>query len=250
MAQISVVIPAYNERARLPGFLDELCRELLRAKSPPVELVISDDGSAGEHASVYRETVDAAAHRLEATAHRVVLVRHEPNQGKAAAIRHGWTSSHPDAQWLGFIDADGATNASEVIRLVSLLPTCPDAALVGSRIKMAGHRIERTAFRHVQGRAFATFVEVLFHLGLYDPQCGAKFFRSAYLKPLLPRLEERGWLLDVEVLSLIHTAGGTLREEPIDWADPGESKVRFGIDPARMFLGLVKLQRRLNGAGS
>jgi dolichyl-phosphate beta-glucosyltransferase len=248
MAQISVVIPAYNERARLPGFLNDLCSELRGHPSPTVELVVSDDGSRAEDAETYRTAVEAASSFLRGTQHRVIVVRHEPNQGKASAIRQGWSESDARAEWLGFVDADGATNAAEVVRLIGLLPASTHAAVVGSRVKMAGHRVDRSAFRHVQGRVFATFVEVLFGLGLYDPQCGAKFFRASYLRPVLGRLEERGWLLDVEVMSLIHSAGGQLREEPIDWSDVGESKVRFGIDPARMFLGLVKLQRRLSGA--
>ena len=72
------------------------------------------------------------------------------------------------------------------------------------------------------------------------------FFRAASLRRLLGSLEERTWLLDVEILSLIQRQGGRAREEPINWSDPGGSKLSLGIAPMKMFLGLWKLSRRLD----
>jgi dolichyl-phosphate beta-glucosyltransferase len=79
----------------------------------------------------------------------------------------------------------------------------------------------------------------------YDTQCGVKFFRAERLRAVLPALREERWLLDVELLAVLEREGARLLEEPIDWADPGGSKVRFGIDPIRMFIGLLRLHRRL-----
>ena len=83
-----------------------------------------------------------------------------------------------EADWMGFVDADGALSAAEYWRLAGALPATPADAVCGSRIKMAGRTIERSMFRHVQGRTFATAVDELFHLGFYDTQCGLKFFRA------------------------------------------------------------------------
>jgi dolichyl-phosphate beta-glucosyltransferase len=167
------------------------------------------------------------------------------NQGKAAAIRMGWSQASP-ATWLGFLDGDGAVPAHEVARLISMLDGADFDVLAGSRIRMAGRQIVRSEFRHVQGRVFATLTELTLGLGLYDPQCGYKLFRGDRLRALLPRLRETTWMLDLEVMALVAKHGGRIREEPIDWAETGDSKVKFGTDALRMALALGALRRRLD----
>jgi dolichyl-phosphate beta-glucosyltransferase len=65
------------------------------------------------------------------------------------------------------------------------------------------------------------------------------------LRPLLPSLLENRWLLDLEVLALLKRTGARFREEPINWSDPGGSKVVPGLDALRMAAGLWHLHRRL-----
>jgi dolichyl-phosphate beta-glucosyltransferase len=181
-------------------------------------------------------------------AHTVRLVVQPANGGKGAAIRRGWAEARSDARWLGFLDADGAVSAGEFWRLAAMLDgERAFDVLCGARILMAGRRIVRSLFRHLQGRVFATLTERAFRLGFYDTQCGLKFARAELLRPLAADLRERGWLLDVEMLVLLQRAGARCVEEPIDWADVGASKVRFGVDAARMALGLWEMQRRLEG---
>jgi dolichyl-phosphate beta-glucosyltransferase len=114
-------------------------------------------------------------------------------------------------------------------------------------VKMAGHRIDRSGFRHLQGRVFATLVERLFSFGFYDTQCGVKFFRAALLRPELSHLAESRWLIDVELLALLHRRGARMREEPIDWSADDKSNVVFGVDAMKMFAGLLALKRRVDG---
>lgn len=78
---------------------------------------------------------------------------------------------------------------------------------------------------------------------------GSKIFRTDRVRPLLPLLEESGWMLDVESLALTKRRGARVLEVPIDWTDAGESKVRFGIDPLRMLLALRRIRARVRRAG-
>jgi glycosyltransferase involved in cell wall biosynthesis len=246
---ISVVIPAYNEGARLPGFVERLTRASLAHGDSHIEFIVSDDGSAPEQAERQRDGVLAAQARLTeaGSPHRFRYVAAERNAGKGSAIRRGWREADPSAGWLAFLDADGAVPAEEFLRLASLAAASPDVdVLAGSRVLMAGRRVERRLFRHLQGRVFATLTDLHFRLGYYDTQCGAKLFRASMLRPLLNRLREDRWLLDVELLVLMREQGARALEVPIDWADAGDSKVRFGVDAARMFWGLRKMHRRLN----
>lgn len=245
---ISVVIPAYNEGARLPRFVESLTRVALEQSAPAVEFLVSDDGSKPEHTALMRASVAAAQARLEEakSPHRFVYLQNERNGGKGSAIRSGWRASEPAAEWLAFLDADGAINATEFMRLALLASTAREMDVVaGSRILMAGRRVVRHAFRHYQGRIFATLTDTLFRLGFYDTQCGVKFFRASLLRPQLDRLQENRWLLDVELLVRMKQAGARAMEVPIDWEDFGDSKVTPGLDAMRMFWGLLKMERRL-----
>jgi glycosyltransferase involved in cell wall biosynthesis len=245
---ISVVIPAYNEGVHLPGFVERLVEQCLAHPAPVLELLISDDGSAPEHAEKHRTAVEAAQARLEAAGspHRFVYSLAEKNGGKGSAIRRGWRLSAPEAEWLAFLDADGAVSAPEFMRLATLTVNAPDVdVLVGSRIRLAGRNVDRTLFRHLQGRVFATMTDMTFQLGFYDTQCGVKLFRASLLRPILDSLVENRWLLDVELLVRMQQQGARALEVPIDWSDAGESKVRFGVDAVKMFWGLQQLHRRL-----
>jgi glycosyltransferase involved in cell wall biosynthesis len=246
---ISVVIPAYNEGERLPRFVESLTRVALQQPGPVVEFVISDDGSKPEHSERQRACVEEAQAKLAEgkSPHRFVYLANERNGGKGSAIRNGWRRSDPGAEWLAFLDADGAINAEEFMRLALLSATSREVdAVVGSRILMAGRRVVRKAFRHYQGRVFATLTDNLFHLGCYDTQCGVKFFRASLLRPVMDGLRENRWLLDIELLVRMKQQGARILEVPIDWEDFGDSKVIPGLDAARMFWGLVSMQRRLS----
>jgi dolichyl-phosphate beta-glucosyltransferase len=245
---LTVVIPAFNEGSRLPGFATRLAQQGLTELDQPVEFIVCDDGSEPEHLSLEEAAVERVQGLFESAGapHRMRLVRSPVNQGKGGAIRLGWSEADVRSRWLAFLDADGAVSAPEFWRLTRMLAR--DAAvdvLSASRIRMAGRSIERSAARHYQGRIFATLVDLTFGFGFYDTQCGLKFFRASLIREHLHRLEERGWTLDIELLALARLAGGQFREEPIDWADPGGSKMRFGIDAARMFLSLGRLRRRV-----
>ncbi len=127
--------------------------------------------------------------------------------------------------------------------MAGMLQELPIDVLAGSRIRMAGRFIERSLFRHLQGRVFATLTDVMLELGFYDTQCGAKFFRASLLRPELSRLVEERWLLDLEVLALMKDRGARCLELPIDWVDQADSRVRFLTDAVRMFLGLRQVQK-------
>jgi dolichyl-phosphate beta-glucosyltransferase len=82
-------------------------------------------------------------------------------------------------------------------------------------------------------------------LGMYDTQCGFKLFRAELIRPHLSKLQEQGWMLDVELLALARAASARILEEPIDWADPGGSKMTPGIDAIRMLRDLMRVSARI-----
>ena len=245
--RVSVVIPAYDEGTTLPHLVSALVERLAVLEHVAVEMVVVDDGSRAEDSALTQEAVQRAAQvwREGGARHSFHCIRAPRNGGKGSAIRLGWTHVDAEAEWLGWLDADGSVSAAEFVRMLGLLREEPAVhVFAGSRIKMAGRHIERRVFRHLQGRVFATITERWLRLGLYDTQCGIKLMRADWVRPLIPLLEEDGWMLDVELLALLKARGARIAEVPIDWADMGTSKVRLGIDAMHMLWALKRIRAR------
>jgi dolichyl-phosphate beta-glucosyltransferase len=186
----TLVVPCFNEGRRLDttAFLG------LLGVTDDLRLVMVDDGSTDETAMILRD--------LEARANgRVDVLSLPTNQGKAEAVREGLRRALADgAEITGYVDADLATPAREVRRLLALFGGAPSKVLLGSRVALLGREIRRNPFRHYLGRVFASAASLVLQLRVYDTQCGAKLFRrtsaleAALAEPFLSR-----WLFDVEL---------------------------------------------------
>ncbi len=248
MSEIAIVIPCYNEAERLP--VDEL-RAYLRAH-PSVAFVFVNDGSSDDTAAVL------AALATEAPEQASVLSL-EKNQGKAEAVRQGILAAlEKSPQFVGYWDADLATPLAEIDRFRSILLARPQLSLaMGSRVRLLGRRIERSAARHYLGRIFATCASLALAMPVYDTQCGAKVFRvgpetrEMFAAPFRSR-----WIFDVEMLARLRSAcaGAALDERicevPLEsWRDVRGSKLRpwHAISAAWQLLGIWI--GRLSGRG-
>jgi glycosyltransferase involved in cell wall biosynthesis len=247
---LSVTIPAFNEADRLPRFLEQLVQGAPVSGTPRTELLVVDDGSTPEQSEAMRLAVERAASALASVSagHSLRLHALPRNEGKGRAIRAGWAAGAPGAQWLGFLDADGAVNARDFWRLTGMLEELEADVLAGSRIPLAGRAVARSPGRRLLARTYRGLVERIFRVGFYDTQCGVKFFRANMLRPIIPELREDRWLLDVELLAAMKQRGARFREEPIDWFESGGSKVRIWADSFQVVLGLWRLRQRFSAA--
>ena len=118
---LSVVIPAYNEAARLPATLRDL-RAFLDRDGRRAEVIVVDDGSTDGTSEVVR--------RAEAEDDRIRLIRLPQNRGKGYAVRTGVVNAA--GRLVLFADADGATPFQELARLESHLAEGARIA-IGSR---------------------------------------------------------------------------------------------------------------------
>ena len=101
---LSIVVPAYNESARLPETLRSIIAYL--AGRPFVaEIIVIDDGSADETAAIAIEALGAS--------HGTVL--REPHRGKGARVRAGMQAA--SGERVLFTDADLAVPIAEADRL-------------------------------------------------------------------------------------------------------------------------------------
>jgi len=236
---LHIVIPAYNEEARLPRTLRALRRYVAanRRTLGVVEVVIVDNDSDDRTAEVAR------ALSRPALPVRVVPC---PVRGKGAAVRTGLLiatkGADPD-DLVCFMDADGATDLDALMLAWSHLRAGADV-VVGSR----GLADSVTESRHCRTRArgAACYRRLARRLlpALHDTQCGFKLFRASVVRQVAQQLTTRGFSFDVELLVRLQRAGASIVEIPVSWADvPGSTFVplRHG---ARSFLDLAAIAWR------
>lgn len=242
-ASILIVVPAYREAGRIRLPLSGLCGE---TAALPVEILVVDDGSGPEEAAAVSDIVES----LRASYTKLLPVLALPrNLGKGGAVYAGWEHAGRDAEWLGFVDADGATPPREAARVAAMLAGTDSDFLIASRVKMLGHSLDRTLKRHIFGRAFATISTILTGVAVYDSQCGCKFLRRGVYEKIRPRLHDSRFCFDMDLISHAHHAGAKIREVPVDWTDIPGSKVHILRDGFRMLAALLRIRANLRAGG-
>ncbi|MBT4162491.1 MAG: glycosyltransferase [Gammaproteobacteria bacterium] len=214
-----LIIPCFNEAERLSK------RELAQLLTHSFQLILVDDGS--------KDASWALINQLEKQyPEQVYGIRLEHNQGKAEAIRIGINYAlgfSPEV--IGYLDADFAVPASEMIRLYETLQSRSDIqVLLGSRWLRLGAEIKRSAIRHYISRIFATFASRLLRIPVYDTQCGAKLFRvSDSLRIAIDQPFVSRWAFDVELIGRLLNCGCPLEcflEVPLNiWTEKSGSKM-------------------------
>ena len=242
MDDCTVVVPCYNEAARLDtGAFQEFV-----ARGHPQRFLFVNDGSTDDTAAVLETLRRWNPDRFG--------VCHLPrNMGKAEAVRQGVLCAlRSPLDAVGFWDADLATPLEVIPQFCELLGRNPRLKMViGARVKLLGRTIERRIVRHYLGRLFATAASVVLRLPVYDTQCGAKLFRvSPEIHALFGQPFRTNWVFDVELLARFvrgRRAGGleaaeeAIYELPLSqWRDVAGSKVK-ALDFFKSFFELAQI---------
>jgi dolichyl-phosphate beta-glucosyltransferase len=236
---LSLVIPAYNEEARLPALLEALKdgadSAAEKAGVQLLEVLIVDDGSSDRT----RQMLEAAA--AEDSRLRPVLDFGE-NRGKGAAFAAG--VEHARGQYVLLADVDLSTPLGELEKLTAAIAAGADIA-IGSRA-VPGAVVERGPLhRKVLGETFNGAVRLLTGLHLRDTQNGFKLFPTAAAKRLLAEQTCPGFSFDVELLMRAERAGLRIAEVPILYLHDSRSSVRVGSAGAKMLVDVAGLAYRM-----
>lgn len=233
----SLVLPAYNEAARLPPYLDSIRPYLQGRYSGDYEVIVVDDGS--------RDGLGEVVDRLATNWPQLRCVRHLKNRGKGAAVRTGMFAARGEI--VLFADADGATPIEEEARLAAAIRDGADVA-AGSRLLDDPSVLRtRNRMRGLAGRLFASFARRLLGLTVRDTQCGFKMFRAEAARRLFALSQESGYLFDLEILALAERLGYRTEEVPIRWHEVAGGHLSLVGDLPAILLGLWRLRRRLRG---
>ena len=230
---LSVVVPAYNEAARLPATLVRL-REYLDANGEPYEVTVVDDGSQDATVTLAEE------HARSWPQLRVIALRQ--NQGKGAAVRAGMLASSGRLRL--FTDSDLSAPIEELPKLrTELSAGCQ--VVIGSRAA-AGAIIEthQPGRRETMGRAYNRLLQVMALPGLHDTQCGFKLFTAEAAVACFTPLRTQRFGFDAEVLLRARRLGFHVAEVPVRWGHREDSRVSALRDSLRTLYELIVLRFR------
>jgi glycosyltransferase involved in cell wall biosynthesis len=238
---IAVVMPAYNEAARIEVTLQAVAGHGA-ANLRKVPVFLADDGSTDQTTAVAWSTAERLGLDLE--------ILRLPHRGKAWTVRDGMLTAagRSDADYLLMLDADNEISISHVDG-ISWAPD-PDTIYIARRVRETGGRLGATPppFRRLMSFGMRAAARVLLGLPYPDTQCGFKLFPRHLAVELFSQQRSSSWVFDAEVLVIARASGIPIREVPVVWQPRGESRVgsAAALTSALGLLGIAA--RRWRGA--
>ena len=233
MDSISIVIPAYNEEARLPATLTSVTGYLRSRAYAFAEVVVVDDGSSDGTAEVVE--------RFGAEHTEVRLLRNPGNRGKGYSVRHGMLEAR--GEWVLFSDADLSAPIEELDTLAAAARERQASIVIGSRAidrKLIG--VHQSYFRENAGRVFNLCMRLLVGLPFWDTQCGFKLFDKRAAREIFRRQRIDRFGFDAEALLIGRRLGFRTIEVPVHWNHVEGTKVSMFRDSVNMFLDLLRIR--------
>ena len=240
--KLSIVVPAFNEAARLEQSLRKIV-EYLRERREESELLIVDDGSQDDTAAIAENVA------RDSTPVMTRVTRYEPNRGKGYAVRLGLLEAR--ANVVLFSDADLSTPITETPKLIDPIRNGEYDLTFGSRAldrKLIG--VHQPWRREQGGRIFNLIVRVATGLPFWDTQCGFKAFRMNVCRPLIEAAQIDRFGFDVELIYLAHLAQLRLREIPVHWDHTAGGPLDASGTYSRDSLRMINEVRRIRAAAN
>lgn len=228
---LSIIIPAYNEEARLPRTLPQVVH-FIEAQSYGVEVIIVNNNSQDKTRQIADELAAEKPY---------IHVLDEPTQGKGAAVRTGMLAGK--GEYLFIADADLSMPIAEVSKFLPPQIEPYDVA-IGSREVEGAKRFDEPHYRHVMGRVFNMIVRVLAVPGFQDTQAGFKCFHRDRVQDILKRQTINGWAFDVELLFIAQQLGQKIVEVPINWHYRPNSRINPLQDSYNMLVEVWGIRQK------
>ena len=228
---LSIIIPAYNEEARLHSTLGQVF-DFLKDQDYTAEVIVVENGSHDKTLAIAQSF---------AKEHPGLTVLQEPLPGKGSAVRKGMLAASGDYRFM--CDADLSMPIVEVNRFIP--PALDDFDLaISSREAPGAVRYDEPEYRHLGGRAINLIIRSLALPGIHDTQCGFKCFHAPIAEDLFKHQTLTGWSFDIELLYLARRRAYRIVEIPIPWYFNADTKLSPVRDALQMVLDIWSI--RLN----
>jgi dolichyl-phosphate beta-glucosyltransferase len=230
---LTIVVPAYNEEARLPATLAEI-GAWMDARRLDAEILVVDDGSRDRTAEIAAEALGGRRGRV---------LKNGENRGKGYSVRHGVLEAA--GRFVLLTDADLSTPITEYDKVAAWVRDHDLDVAIGSRaLPGSDVQLRQGVLRQTMGRTFNRIIRALTGLPFHDTQCGFKLLDRERTRPLFEKMVVDRFAFDVELLFLCRRFGLTVREVPVIWRNAPGSKVSILGDPLNMIYDVLRVRWR------
>lgn len=192
---LTVVIPVFNEAETIERVVQRVTDTRL-----PVELIIVDDGSTdGTHEILER-----------LSAKNVILIRHETNRGKGAALKSGFAKASGDVVVIQ--DGDLEYDPRDYLLMLPYIINDEADVVYGSRFREAKHATSPWWHRY-GNRAITKLANVRTKLQLTDAETCFKMLRRSLLEQIRPALREQRFGIEIEITARLAKLPGVRFQE-------------------------------------
>jgi len=203
--KLSILIPVYNEEELVAAVIFRLLKVDL-GPEVETELVAVDDGSTDGSAEVLDQL------QLELSG-KLVVVRHECNRGKGAAIRTAIANA--TGEFAVIQDSDLEYNPQDLPHLLRPLLEGRADAVYGSRFLISGERRVMYFWHSLANHVLTTVCNAVADLNLTDVETGYKAFRLSLVKSI--PLRSSGFGMEPELTIKLAQRRIALYEVPISY---------------------------------
>ncbi len=213
--KLSVVIPAYNEEARITETLLDV-GAYLQSSGYEYEIIVVVNGSSDKTYEVVQQLSGSKVHNI--------FAMNLQKGGKGNAVKQG-ILERATGDVVMFMDADNATPVSEVEKFLPFFKQGYDV-VVGSRyLDPKTVKVAQPLYRIVLSRMSNLLIRALAVPGIKDTQLGFKAFSAKAAKDIFRFVTISRWGFDMEVLTIAEARGYKIKEVAVSWTEHGGGHV-------------------------
>ncbi|KKR48605.1 MAG: Glycosyl transferase family 2 [Candidatus Magasanikbacteria bacterium GW2011_GWC2_40_17] len=233
MSLINITIPVFNEEIILESSLKKLSDFCAKSLKDDWFMVVVNNNSTDATALICK--------RISQNNTRIKCLN-LPQKGKGLAIQEGWQSFSAD--YYIFMDADLATDLEALPKMIEELKKGAPA-IIGSR-RLPLSQVERSVLRDLVSLTYLKIANLMLNLKLSDLACGFKGVNNEIKEKILPKIKDRAWFWDTEMLFWAKRAGFKIKEIPVIWTETPDQKRKSKVGILKVgfknFLSLFKIR--------
>lgn len=231
---LSIIIPAYNEEHRIGDTLLDIHKYLFK-QDYDYEIIVVSDGSTDNTGSVVEN--------LKPQVSNLKLIDNKKNCGKGCVVRQGMLEAK--GEYRLFMDADNSTTINHLDKFWPYIQEGYDIVIGSIEIEGAKIHEEAAWYRRMLGKYSKYVIRTISGLWrIRDTQRGFKLFTAEAAEKVFPKQTIMRWGFDIEILILAKKIGFKIKEVPVNWSNPGESKVTLK-SYIKTFQELLKIKQNL-----
>jgi glycosyltransferase involved in cell wall biosynthesis len=224
----SIVIPAFNESARIGKTLERVL-ECVHSFGWNAEVLVVNDGSTDNTAAIIQSY--AAQDPI------VRLINNPGNHGKGYSVRNGMLQA--SGEIVMFTDADLSAPMEEAEMLFAAIHEGADIAIGSRWLERKRQTIQQPLYRQFFGRCFNAITRMVMGLPFADTQCGFKAFKRQAAQAVFQLQRIERWGFDPEILFIALKRGYSVREVPVTWGHDERSRISYLRDGLKMLEEIV-----------